>query len=354
MRDTEHEKARRAITDMGILAAPDIYFDPRYGKTCESIEGGKAEVFEYKSAHGHICHQFIRRKIDQKVGGKEYFDLITPYGYGGPLIVSCEGDKETLIKGFQEAFSNYCKENHVVSEFVRFHPMIGNASDFGSMYEVNFSRYTVATNLRDYEDPFQAEFSKSCRKSIRRSIQRGVTYEILEKPDSFDTFIPIYYETMARNHADSFYFFDREYFNRCLQCLRDNIVLVNALYEGAVISSEFFFVWGKYIHSHLSGTLNSFLYLSPDYVIMYGIMEWGKRKGYHFIHTGGGTSNDPENPLYLFKKKFARNTDFDFYIGRRVWNQDIYDMLCGMTGQNDTGFFPAYRSRQAFDPTDCR
>ena len=354
MRDTEHEKARRAITDMGILAAPDIYFDPRYGKTCESIEGGKAEVFEYKSAHGHICHQFIRRKIDQKVGGKEYFDLITPYGYGGPLIVSCEGDKETLIKGFQEAFSNYCKENHVVSEFVRFHPMIGNASDFGSMYEVNFSRYTVATNLRDYEDPFQAEFSKSCRKSIRRSIQRGVTYEILEKPDSFDTFIPIYYETMARNHADSFYFFDREYFNRCLQCLRDNIVLVNALYEGAVISSEFFFVWGKYIHSHLSGTLNSFLNLSPDYVIMYGIMEWGKRKGYHFIHTGGGTSNDPENPLYLFKKKFARNTDFDFYIGRRVWNQDIYDMLCGMTGQNDTGFFPAYRSRQAFDPTDCR
>lgn len=354
MRDTEHEKARRAITDMGILAAPDIYFDPRYGKTCESIEGGKAEVFEYKSAHGHICHQFIRRKIDQKVGGKEYFDLITPYGYGGPLIVSCEGDKETLIKGFREAFSNFCKENHVVSEFVRFHPMIGNASDFGSMYEVNFSRYTVATNLRDYEDPFQAEFSKSCRKSIRRSIQRGVTYEILEKPDSFDTFIPIYYETMARNHADSFYFFDREYFNRCLQCLRDNIVLVNALYEGAVISSEFFFVWGKYIHSHLSGTLNSFLNLSPDYVIMYGIMEWGKRKGYHFIHTGGGTSNDPENPLYLFKKKFARNTDFDFYIGRRVWNQDIYDMLCGMTGQNDTGFFPAYRSRQAFDPTDCR
>ena len=354
MRNTEHEKARGAIKDMETITAPDIYFDPRYGKTCESIEGGKAEVFEYKSAHGRIVHQFIQRRINFEVNGKTYYDLITPYGYGGPLVVSCTGDKEALIKGFQEAFSDYCKENHVVSEFVRFHPMIGNASDFGSMYEVNFSRYTVATNLRDYEDPFQAEFSKSCRKSIRRSIQRGVTYEIIEKPESFDVFIPIYYETMARNHADSFYFFDREYFDRCLQYFRDSIVLVNALFEGKVIASELCFVWGSYIHSHLSGTLDAYLDMSPDYVIMYGIMEWGKAHGYHFIHTGGGTTNEADDPLYLFKKKFGKNTDFEFYTGKKIWDQEIYDALCTTIDEQSSFFFPMYRGRKPFTLSECR
>ena len=324
---------------------PDIYFDPRYGKTCESIESGKAETFEFESVHGRISHQFIRRKIDFEVNGKTYYDLITPYGYGGPLVVSCTGDKEALIQGFQQAFSDYCQENHVVSEFIRFHPIINNVQDFESVYSVSYSRHTVATNLRDYGDPFQSEFSKSCRKGIRRAIRQGVTCEVIEKPDSLDTFIPIYYETLIRNHADSFYFFGKQYFDRCLELFRDNIVLINALYEGKVIASELYFVWGEYIHSHLSGTLNSFLHLSPDYVIMNDIMEWGKKNGYYLIFTGGGTTNDPEDPLYLFKKKFAKNTDFDFYIGRRIWDQAAYDALCALAGRNETGFFPAYRRR---------
>lgn len=325
--------------------APDIYFDPRYGKICEIIEGGKAEIFDYESANGRVYHQFIRRKIG--IGGDDrgYCDLITPYGYGGPLIVSCTGEKDILVKEFEEAFSVYCRENHIVSEFIRFHPLVGNALDFTSVYDVRYFRHTVATNLRDYEDPFMAEFSKSCRKSVRRAQAQGIGYEIIERPASLDEFIPIYYETMKRNNAGSFYYFGKEYFDGFLDRFRDNIIIVNAVYEGKVISAEMCFVWEPYIHSHLAGTLDAYLDMSPDYIIMYAIMEWGKRNGYQFIHTGGGNSNDPEDPLYLFKKKFAKNTDFDFYIGRRIWDQEAYDALCALAGPNDTGFFPAYRRR---------
>ena len=325
--------------------APDIYFDARYGKTCASIEGGKAETFEFKSTHGRIIHQFIRRKIDFEVNGNTYYDLITPYGYGGPLILSCTGDKENLVREFEAAFAAYCREHRVVSEFIRFHPLAENALDFQGVYDVSYSRHTVATNLRDYEDPFMAEFSKSCRKGVRRAQAQGISYEVVERPASLDGFIPIYYETMARNQAEAFYYFGKPYFDRCRELFQDNIVLVNALFEGKVIASELYFVWYPYIHSHLSGTLDAYLDMSPDYVIMYGIMEWGKAHGYHFIHTGGGNSSDPEDPLYLFKKKFGKNTDFDFYIGKRIWNPEIYDALCAQIGRNETGFFPAYRKR---------
>lgn len=325
---------------------PDIYFDPRYGKTCELIEAGEAKTFEFASDHGEIIHSFIQRPIDTKIDdGETWFDLVTPYGYGGPLILSCTGDREALAREFETAFATYCREHRIVSEFIRFHPLVKNALDFQSVYDVSYSRHTVATNLRDYEDPFMAEFSKSCRKGVRRAQALGVGCEIIERPASLDGFIPIYYETMARNQAEEFYYFGKPYFDRCLELFRDNIVLVNALYEGEVVASELYFVWGPYIHSHLSGTSDAYLDMSPDYVIMYGIMEWGKERGYHFIHTGGGTSSDPEDPLYLFKKKFGKNTDFDFYTGRRIWDRKIYDALCAQIGRNDSGFFPAYRRR---------
>lgn len=324
---------------------PDIYFDPRYGKTCELIEAGEAKTFEYASEQGRIAHQFIRRPIDVPVDGETWYDLVTPYGYGGPLILSCTGDREALVRGFETAFAAYCRENRIVSEFIRFHPLLGNALDFRDVYDVIYSRHTVATNLGDYEDPFMAEFSKSCRKSVRRAQAQGIEYEIVERPASLDGFIPIYYETMDRNRAERFYYFGKDYFDRCLELFRDNIVLVNARLAGKVVAAELYFVWAPYIHSHLAGTLDRYLDMSPDYVIMYGIMEWGKARGYRYIHTGGGTSSDPEDPLYLFKKKFAKNTDFDFYIGKRIWDQGAYDALCAKAGVNDTGFFPAYRRR---------
>ncbi len=323
---------------------PDIYYTQEYGKLCEIIEDGVAEQFEFESEDGLILHQFIKRKIDTGVHDTSYFDVTTPYGYGGPVILRLNGNKERLIHSFAEAFGQYCMENNIVSEFIRFHPMINNALDFKEVYDVQYMRHTVATNLRDFDDPIQFEFGKKCRRDIRRSIRQGMSYEIIERPDNLDVFIKIYYETMDRNNAERFYYFDKAYFKQCIDYFQDNIVLVNATFEGKVICSELYFIWDHFIHSHLSGTRTEYLRMSPDYVVMYAIANWGKENDYHFIHTGGGTSNAEDDSLYLFKKKFAKNTDFDFYIGKKIWNSKVYCELCELLGCSDD-FFPAYRKR---------
>jgi serine/alanine adding enzyme len=328
----------------------DIYFDENYGKLYEEIENGKSEVFEYKTNYGHIRHMFIKREIPININDITWFDLVTPYGYGGPIIIEVgKLGKEVLINDFDKAFSHYCQENRIVSEFIRFHPVINNAHDFKSIYEVSNIRKTVGTNLVNFDDPFQSEFSKSCRKDVRRAIKDGVSYKITHKPSDIhiNKFKEIYYSTMNRNEALAYYYFEDTYFNQCAELFYENIILVEAIYNQKTIAMGFYFIYNRFIHAHLSGTLSEFLHLSPAYILKYAITEWGKKNGYSLIHHGGGKSNSPEDSLFLFKKKFGKNTEFEFYVGKKIWNEEIYNILCEKKRIDiETDFFPAYRKEE--------
>ncbi|MGH2077615.1 peptidoglycan bridge formation glycyltransferase FemA/FemB family protein [Aerococcus urinaeequi] len=324
----------------------DIYFEPNYGKLYEKMENGISECFEYSNEHGSITNLFIKREIPIILDSEEkYYDITTPYGYGGPIINNVVKGKEAeLVNGYKKAFMEFCLANNIVSEFIRFHPVIGNEIPFKVVYDVQYLRKTVGTNLKEFEEPFQEEFSKSARKNVRRSLREGVSYEIIENPDSIDGFLEIYYSTMDRNEADDYYYFDEEYFKKCLELFPENILIVKSLYEEKTIAMGFYFIYDKYIHTHLSGTLSEYLNLSPAYILRYALTEWGKENGYHLIHHGGATTNDENDSLFRFKKRFGQNTEFDFSIGRRIWNQEIYDKLCKeVNADKNIDFFPAYR-----------
>lgn len=322
----------------------DLYFDENYAKLYEKVENGKVEKFEIENEDGKITNLFIKREIPIDIDGQKYYDLVTPYGYGGPVINYCTGDKPKLLKKYEEEFEKYCKANNVVSEFVRFHPLVKNYVDFEKIYNPIYMRKTLVTNLKDYEDPIQSQFGKSCRKNIRQAINKGICYKVTEKPENIDVFKEIYYSTMDRNNATEYYYFDDEYFAAILENLRENTILVEAIFEGKTIAAGLYFVYDKIIHIHLSGTLTEFLYLSPAYILRYAVTLWGKENGYDLIHHGGGRSNSEEDSLYLFKKNFAKLEDEDFYIGKKIWNQDIYEKMCEEKNvDKNEAFFPAYR-----------
>ena len=323
----------------------DIYFDINYGKLYETMENGKAEIFEYEDDNGKVSNQFILRKIPTEVDGIQYFDIVTPYGYGGPILENYkEGKKEDLINEYYKNFKIYCDSKKIVSEFIRFHPILENAQDFRKIYNSQCIRKTLGTNLKIFENPVASEFSKSCRKNIRQAINKGISYKITEQPDNLETFEKIYYSTMDRNHATDYYYFPKEYFDNILKKFKNNVILVDAIYKGKTIASGLYFIYNKVIHIHLSGTLSEYLYLSPAYILRYAVTLWGKENGYELIHHGGGRSNSEEDSLYKFKKQFEKNTQFDFYIGKKIWNQEIYDKLCEIKKVNKKEeYFPAYR-----------
>ncbi len=324
----------------------DIYYDLNYAKLYENVEKGKAVAWRYEGVEGSVLHQFMLREIPLQEAETIWYDLVTPYGYGGPIIekVNAGHTKSDLLEAFERDFSKYCKDNNVVSEFVRFHPILQNALDFKEMYNATMIRHTLGTNLKDYDDPVSAEFSKSCRKHIRQSLNKGVTWRITEQPENIDVFKEIYFSTMDRNHAQDYYYFDDAYFHQCLQTLRSQIIFVEALFEEKTIAAGLYFISNGIIHAHLSGTISEYLHLSPAYVLKYATACWGKEHGYALIHYGGGRSNQADDPLFVFKKKFAQNTQFEFYIGKKVWNQEQYSRLCEMEHiSEEIDFFPAYR-----------
>ena len=323
----------------------DIYFEKDYGKLYEKIENGKADIFLYEDENGIISNQFIKREIPIKIDQSKYFDIVTPYGYGGPIIEKVEkGRKEILVEQYYKKFKKYCEKNSIVSEFIRFHPILKNAKDFEKIYNIQCIRKTLGTDLKKFENPIASEFSKSCRKNIRQAVNKGVSYKITKSPENLSTFEKCYYSTMDRNHATDYYYFPKEYFDSILRKFNSNIILVEAIYEGKTIASGLYFVYNKTIHIHLSGTLSEYLYVSPAYILRYAVTLWGKENGYELIHHGGGRSNSPEDSLFKFKKQFAKNTEFDFYIGKKIWNEEIYEKLCKLKKkEKEEDFFPAYR-----------
>ncbi|MFC4712843.1 GNAT family N-acetyltransferase [Planococcus dechangensis] len=329
----------------------DLYFDERYGKLYEEIEKGVCQLFEFNHPFGRVRHMFIKRMIPILIGPNRYYDIITPYGYGGPMMTDCTTEnRQELGEAFEKAFAAYCDSENIVSEFIRFHPVHCNAEDFKAIYEVNYLRDTVGTSIRVHDDPIQAEFSSSARKNIRKALRDGIEYRVTLAPSDLRAFQQIYFATMERNRAESFYYFNEQYFNQLLESFGERLLLVEALYKGEVIGMELQFVDNDIIHTHLSGTYEAFHHLSPVYIMQYATVLWAKERGISLIHGGGGRTNSPDDNLLRFKRQFARCTSFSFYTGQKVWNEDMYNQLCKIANTEITDeFFPAYRKLQEND-----
>ena len=323
----------------------DIYFDENYGKLYEKVEKGKAVVFRCETKNGIIINQFIKREIPLIIDDNIYYDIVTPYGYGGPYIEKCF-NKEKLLDDYEKQFGKYCEENNIVAEFVRFHPIYKNYLDFKNIYNCSFDRYTLATNVKDYDNPVDEEFSSSCRKTIRQVLKKGISFKMIENPSKEDmnVFKKIYYKNMIRKQADEYYFFDDKYFNNIYDMFMGKFVIAESIYDSKVIATGLYFVTNHNIHAHLSGTDTEYLSLSPAYVLKYGTVLWAKEHRINYIHYGGGTDSSLDNPLYQFKCKFAQNTKFEFWLGKKVWNKKIYDQLCcKANASTNEEYFPAYR-----------
>ncbi len=328
---------------------PDIYFHPDYARAHEIVENGEALQFVHESGLGTVSYVFIKRVITSSIRENDpFFDIVSPYGYGGPIILECPNpdNRQGLLNEFMSAFSDYCGQHRIVSEFIRFHPIESNHLGLDAHYSLSSYKKTLATNLVDYGDPFQTEFSKRCRKIIEKCRSIGMDFSIDSEKASLDAFLKIYASTMNRNNALDYYYFDEIYFRNLLEFFPHNSFVATVSLDGKPIAGGLYLNFGRYVHAHLSGTLAEFIHLSPAYLLKAEVVRWSREHGYRFVHHGGGYTNSESDGLFKFKKAFSQNTEFDFYVGKRIWNEAVYRELAqAANGTRDTDFFPAYRSR---------
>lgn len=170
-------------------------------------------------------------------------------------------DKEWCDKVLSGMY-NYLKDKGYLCGFIRFHPVLENyrlmegisISD-GHGMRVLFDRRTVSIDTSaDIGDIWQNQISSKNRNMIRKAEKNGLVYDSEYDFKSMDDFIRLYLYTMERIGADSFYFFDRRYFNSIKNKLQGNAFLGTVQKNGKLICSAIFLYSECYGHYHLEGS----------------------------------------------------------------------------------------------------
>lgn len=285
----------------------DIFFTPEYGRVMGPTGlGGEHHTITF----GHSSYCFHKRPIKWT----KYFDIVSPYGYSGPLNVTPE---------FLAHFHQYCLDNNIVAEFARLHPFIENhlnldAAKIGEVYYLDLTK--------------PLDFDKGCKSSIKKALKSGIT--VVQDERQSDTFAMLYYQTMDRNRASFDYHFPISVIDNFFKVLKGKLFC--AYYGNKMVAGIIILTHGEYAHYFLAGSDTGYLKMCPGNLLLSEAITWSKNNGYRIFNLGGGKDDSHAS----FKRSFSK-LSLPFYVYKKVHIPEVYDKLsAGLKGD----YFPLYRS----------
>lgn len=299
----------------------DIYYTPEYYSLYQNYGDGEACCFVYEKDGEIVLYPFLKNAITP-LGynlDKEYYDIQGAYGYNG-LVAST--DNSSLIAGFWTSFDAWCEGSDVVAEFMRFHPVLNNQRLASPQMKTIFSRHTIALDLTD-DDVWMHQISPKNRNMIRKAEKEGVT--IVESGD-YKTFRRLYDGTMTNLHAEGYYFFPEAYYEGFERDFQNEGMLCLAILDGKAIAGSMFMFSDDYAHYHLSARDREYSRYAANNLLLWYAIQKAKERGCKWFHFGGGTTGNEDDSLLKFKKEFSK-TLCEFWIGKRVHNQAVYNRI---------------------------
>ena len=298
---------------------------------------GKPLLIEYRDSETHFCYVVMKSdialfsKFNRTLERGSLYDLETPYGYGGPLsdgVVSDESQKKFLSE-----LKEYAESEGIVSQFLRFHPLLSNHELMPLAFETRYLRDTIYIDTASPELIMSNMDSKN-RNMVRKAIKNGVTIE--RRPISdYDAFLSMYNETMLKDKASDYYTFKEAYFESQF-ALVDNACIFYAMLEGEPIAGSIMYYNDRYLHYHLAGTHTEYRRYSPSNLMLYEASCWASKKGIKQFHLGGGMQ--PDDNLFGFKKQFNKYGRLPFVVGRTILNDSKYRDLLALRKSLDSEF----------------
>ena len=320
----------------------DVYYLSGYVKAFHIHGDGDPFLLYYEGDGLRAIYVYMRRPT--AIEG--VFDSVTPYGYGGVLFEGNTSEDNKAV--FWKEYLSTMDQEHIVDNFVRYHPVLKNAESMKSISEVIDLGKTVAFDLASPEIIWENIISKN-RNMIRKAEKNGIEIHHGKDLALFEDFRRIYNATMEKDNAEEYYFFGEKFYESIHNDLRDNYEMFYAVYEGQIIAMSIMLYGNKQMHYHLSGSVLEYRNLAPSNLLLYKAAVWGCEQGYKTFHLGGGVGSGEDN-LYKFKAAFNKNSDYQFSIGKQIFDQETYDKLVAIRAEQDPNFdkeskfFPLYRS----------
>lgn len=303
----------------------DVYYTPEYYRLYEEMGDGKAQCFVYEQGNDLALYPFLINSVNQLgyVLDKEYFDIQGAYGYNGVVTSSYHPG---FIAEFYKSFDEWCRQNNIIAEFTRFHPLLKNQKFSDQHRQVIYDRKTVFIDLRQPYSEIFNNYQRTTRKQIKRATKRHHlrVIEYSNAPNCVDIFYPIYKETMDRSKAEEYLYFNKAYFYQLLD--NTSSVCFVAMKGEKPIASIIAFYNEQYLHGHLGGAFTKNLEMSPSAFLYDHIIKFGIEKSCKYFHVGGGRTTATYDALLSFKTNFSNKTS-DFFIGKKIHNLQIYNKV---------------------------
>jgi hypothetical protein len=320
---------------------PDCYYSFGYGRLFAKKENGSLFAAYYEDDDGKIFYPFIKRKVPFM---EDLYDIVTPYGYGGPLI---EGDRKSIDRFYKE-FCTYCESQRVITETIRFHPCYGNYKLLENVMDVKYVRKTTAVDLRTSLETIREQYSSMNKRNIKKAKNHGLYCFVAENnQENLNIFMDLYKETMDRNQAVGYYYFNEEYFhNQLNETDLSNTFLLFSQKNQEIIAGVLVLVGKALSHYHLGASRTKYLELKPNNLLFDYMIEFCHSKGSQLLHLGGGYSED--DGLFKFKSSFTNKNNFNYYLGRRIHNPELYQKIIKELKEKyhlDEQYFPIYRGK---------
>ena len=307
----------------------DTYYLLEYVKTFAQFENAVPLLIYYKNNETEYAYIVEKQDIscfyafNGTLKTDKYFDITTPYGYGGPLA---KNHSDSEMQNFLKELSAWANENNIVSHFFRFHPLTQNQKLMEKFIETRYVRKSVYMDLSS-EEVIYSNMIDKCRNMVKKALKNDIHIEIDNSVESQNRFKQLYAETMRRNNADEYYYFREDFFKILFDSLGGCCNLFTAKYNDIIISSAIIYEGNKFVHYHLSAADREYMKLAGNNLLLYEVAKYGCKKGYKMFHMGGGVGCDEDDNLYKFKKSFNKKEPLEAYIGRIIFNGNIYDEL---------------------------
>ncbi len=325
----------------------DVFFTSEYLLLWEERGDGRALAAVFADGKDLILYPFLLRDLE-KVDylGAEFAglrDIGSPMGFGGPLIR--QRTSEEAVAAFRAALDDWCRENDVVSEFVRFHPLLETRLGMQKYLEVEEAGRIVWCRLDQSSCSITDRLSAVTRRNVRRAREAGVTCGVETSEKAYDRFAELYLENALRRKALPAYRFDAAHFARLRRALGPQQVLIGARYQKELIAAALFVRGADFVHFHAMGVDRASSRLRPINLLFFEAMQWACDQGAKAINLGGGYRGDDE--FFRFKVGFAHQ-QAPRRVGRAIHRFEDYARAEARRDDQgeilDCGYFPVYRA----------
>ncbi len=331
----------------------DVFFTPEYVIPFERLSRDRACLFFFGDEANYILYPFFLRRINDLAfyqvapldSDTEYFDVMSPYGYSGPIAhITHPGVERNLWRGYLDAFHHYCVDNNIVCEFARLNPFVGNHAWLQKLTDgIQATGEIIFVDLQGAREDIWRGLNRGNRSSINKARRLGVEIFRGHDKDRLRRFYELYAVTMHRNQASQWYYFSPTFFMDGFELLGDKISLFYAAYQGQMIAAISLLHDGDVVHYFLGGSDSSYSHLRSNNLLMYEAICWAQDRGYRFFNLGGRYGS--KESLVQFKAAFSKQTT-TFYTYRRVHLPMVYiELVQRYLGYMlDAEYFPLYRA----------